>query len=133
MIRAVADSHAMLWYIFTDPRLSHTARRTIENAMASGDQIAISSITLAEIIYLSEKGRVHSDTFTRLLLALENPDPLFVEVPFDRHIAEAMRKVERNEIPDLPDRIIAATGLHLGVPVITADRKIRLSGVSTIW
>ena len=82
---------------------------------------------------MSEKGRVHSDTFTRLLLALENPDPLFVEVPFDRHIAEAMRKVERNEIPDLPDRIIAATGLHLGVPVITADRKIRLSAVSTIW
>lgn len=133
MIQAVADSHAMHWYIFTDSRLSDTARKIIERTAANGNQIAISSITLAEIIYLSEKGRIHSDTFTRLLLALERPDPLFVEAPFDRHIAEAMTKVDRNEIPDLPDRIIAATGLHLGVPIITADRKITNSSVSTIW
>lgn len=133
MIQAVADTHAILWYMFADSRLSHTAQRTMESIAANGEQIALSSITLAEIIYLSEKGRLHSDTLTRLLLALESVDPLFIEIPFDRHIAEAMTKVSRNEIPELPARIIAATGLHLGVPVITADRKIQNSMVSTIW
>ncbi len=133
MIAAVADSHAIHWYIFADRRLSHTARSTIEAAVANGQQIAISAITLAEIIYLSENGRVHSATFTRLLLALESADPLFVEIPFDRHIAQAMRRVEREEIPDLPDRVIAATALHLSVPLITADKKIQLSTINTIW
>jgi predicted nucleic acid-binding protein len=33
----------------------------------------------------------------------------------------------------MPDRIIAATALHLGVPVITRDRKIRASNLKSIW
>ena len=33
----------------------------------------------------------------------------------------------------MPDRIIAATALHLGVPVISRDGKIRASTVATIW
>ena len=36
-------------------------------------------------------------------------------------------------IRDMPDRIIAATALTLGVPVISRDSKIQLSSVSTIW
>jgi predicted nucleic acid-binding protein len=54
------------------------------------------------------------------------------ELPFDRHIAEAMRRVDRSQVPDLPDRIIAATALYQRVPLISRDRKIRLSGVSTL-
>jgi hypothetical protein len=34
--------------------------------------------------------------------------------------------------PDLPDRVIAATALHFGVPVINRDRKIRSSNIETI-
>jgi predicted nucleic acid-binding protein len=33
----------------------------------------------------------------------------------------------------MPDRIIAATALHLGLPLISRDRKIQLSSVPTIW
>ena len=56
MIRAVADTHAVVWYLYDDPRLSETARATIEAAAASGEQVAFSSITLAEIVYLAERG-----------------------------------------------------------------------------
>ncbi|MDY7076564.1 MAG: hypothetical protein SXV54_06520 [Chloroflexota bacterium] len=44
-----------------------------------------------------------------------------------------MRQVPREQVPDLPDRVIAATALYLGVPLISRDRKIRLSDVTTIW
>ena len=54
MLRAVADTHAVIWYIFADSRLSVTARTTIEDIAAEGNQVAFSSITLAEIVYLSE-------------------------------------------------------------------------------
>jgi predicted nucleic acid-binding protein len=58
---------------------------------------------------------------------------VLIEVPFDRHVAQALRKVERSQVPDLPDRIIAATALHLGLPLISRDGKIQLADVNTIW
>jgi PIN domain nuclease of toxin-antitoxin system len=36
-------------------------------------------------------------------------------------------------VPDLPDRVVAATAHLHGVPLISRDRAIRLSGLSTIW
>ncbi len=133
MLRAVADTHTVIWYLFADERLSATARAAIEEATASGDQIALSSITLAEIVYLSEKGRVAPATLDRLLTAMDRENAALVEIPFDHHIALALRKVERGQIPDLPDRIIAATALHLGLPLISRDRRIQVAGLNTIW
>jgi len=33
----------------------------------------------------------------------------------------------------MPDRIVAATAVHFGVPVISRDGRIRASSVQTIW
>ena len=133
MLRSVADTHAVIWYIFRDVRLSATARNTIEQIAAEGNQVAFSSITLAEIVYLSERGRIDAATLDRLLRAIDSENALLVEIPFDRNIAQALMRVERSQIPDLPDRIIAATALYLGLPLISRDRRIQLSDVNTIW
>ncbi|MBW4626121.1 MAG: PIN domain-containing protein [Brasilonema octagenarum HA4186-MV1] len=133
MLRAVADTHTVIWYIFADARLSITARSMIAQIASAGDQVAFSSITLAEIVYLSEKGRISALTLERLLAVVDTTDAVLAEVPFDRHIAQALRLVERTQVPDLPDRIIAATALYLGVPVISRDCKIKLSSRNTIW
>jgi predicted nucleic acid-binding protein len=37
---------------------------------------------------------------------------------------EAMRQVPRAQVPDLPDRIVAATAAYLRVPVISRDGRI---------
>lgn len=133
MLCAVADTHVIIWYIFADLRLSVVARNTIEQIAAEGNQVAFSSITLAEIIYLIERGRIDVSTFDRLLEAVEGDNALLVEIPFDRNIAQALRQVDRVQIPDLPDRIIAATALYLDVPIISRDRRIQLSDIDTIW
>lgn len=133
MLRAVADTHAIIWYLYDDSRLSATARTVIEEAAAAGDQIGLSSITLAEIIYLSEKGRIHPDVFERLLTALDQPGAVLQDLPFDRSVAAAMPMISRNQVPDLPDRVIAATAERYEVPLISRDRQIILSGLSTIW
>jgi len=132
-IRAVADTHTVLWYLYDDPRLSQAAEALMDAIDAAGDQIAVSSITLAEMIYLTEKGRIAAEAMERVLTTLDQPDATLVDFPFDRAIAEAMRRIERSQVPELPDRIVAATGLHLGVPVISRDHKIRSSIVATIW
>ena len=95
--------------------------------------MAFSSITLAEIVYLSERGRINSATLDLLLTEVESDDALLVEIPFDRNIALTLRQVDRSQIPDLPDRIIAATALYLNVPIISRDRRIQLSSIDTIW
>ncbi|MEP0885574.1 type II toxin-antitoxin system VapC family toxin [Trichocoleus sp. ST-U3] len=133
MLRAVADTHAVIWYIFGDARLSVIARNTIEQIAAEGNQVAFSSITLAEIVYLSERGRIDAATLNRLLRAVDGENAVLAEVPFDRNIAQSLMRVERLQIPDLPDRIIAATALYLGLPLISRDRKIQLSDIETIW
>jgi predicted nucleic acid-binding protein len=33
----------------------------------------------------------------------------------------------------MPDRIIAATALHLGLPLVTRDARIVASGINTVW
>jgi PIN domain nuclease of toxin-antitoxin system len=133
MIRAVADTHTVIWYLFRDSRLSDVARTTIEDAAANGEQVAFSSITLAEIVYLAERGRIRAETLEHLLQAVEGEGVVLVEIPFDRTIAQAMVNIPRSEVPDLPDRMIAATADYLDVPVISRDSMIRASRIGTIW
>jgi PIN domain nuclease of toxin-antitoxin system len=133
MTRAGADTHTVIWYLYNDARLSPTARTWFEDASAAGEQVALSSITLAEMVYLIEKGRIDTAALTRLTAELDAADTVLVEVPFDRHVAQARGRVPRSEVPDLPDRIIAATALHLGIPIISRDREIQSSGLTTIW
>lgn len=98
MIAGVADTHAALWYLFDDPRLSFPAKTFIDQAAKSGRKVIISVISLVET-----------------------------------GIVDAMRQVPRADIPDMPDRIVAATAVYFGVPVISRDGKIRSSSVQTIW
>ena len=48
-------------------------------------------------------------------------------------IVDAMRKIPRAAVPDMPDRIVAATALYFGVPVISRDHRIQSSALQTIW
>lgn len=133
MLRAVADTHAVIWYLYDDPRLSEVARATIEETVAAGDSIGFSTITLAETLYLGEKGRIHPDGFNRLLALLEEPGAVLTGLAFNHAVAAAMPAIDRRQVPDLPDRIIAATAKRHNVPLISRDRRIRLTGLPTIW
>jgi PIN domain nuclease of toxin-antitoxin system len=78
MIAGVADTHAGLWYLFGDPHLSPAAKLAIETAARSRQKIAVSAITLAEIVYLVEKGRIRASAYDDLQDALRNPNHVFL-------------------------------------------------------
>lgn len=45
-----------------------------------------------------------------------------------------MIEIPRATVPDMPDRIIAATALHLDLPLITSDTDIRkLTNIEVVW
>jgi len=129
----VADTHAALWYVLKNPRLSLTAKSFIEDAASAGLSIAVSAISLAEIVYLVEKKRLPESAYDDLKLVLNDPTRVLKEIQVSAGVVEAMRQVSRESVPDMPDRIIAATGVFLRVPVISRDGLIRASGIKTIW
>jgi len=90
-------------------------------------------MTIVELQYLIEKGRLPEAALERLDAALDNPNSALVMAPLDRAVARAMASIARDAVPDMPDRVIAATALYLGVPLVTKDGRIRMASVSTIW
>ena len=133
MIAGVADTHAAIWHLFDDPQLSVAARKFIDDAAVARRKIALSPISLAEVVYLIEKNRLPMAAYTDLRKALNDPNHVLEEVPFTMEIVEAMQRVARNEVPDMPDRIVAATAVYRGVQVTSRDRRIRSADLHTVW
>jgi PIN domain nuclease of toxin-antitoxin system len=133
IISAVADTHAALWHLFDDARLSAAAEGFINEAAAARRKIAISTISLAEVVYLIEKNRLPSSAYDELTQVLADPEHVFTEAVFTAAIVQAMRQVPRDEVPDMPDRMVAATAVYFDVPVISRDRRIRAASLKTIW
>lgn len=53
MIRAVADTHTLIWYLFGDSRLSTSAREFIDTTASEGHQVGVSAISRDGAIRLS--------------------------------------------------------------------------------
>jgi PIN domain nuclease of toxin-antitoxin system len=133
VIAGVADTHAAHWYLLNAPRLSANARQFMTNAANAGAVILLSSISLVEIVYLVEKGRLPFSAYEDLKAAIYNPHHVLKEAPLNSGIVESMRKVPRADVPDMPDRIVAATAVYYGVPIISRDGCIRTANLQTVW
>jgi len=133
VIVGVADTHTALWYLHKNPRLSVTARTFMDDAAQAGHDIALSPISLAEIVYSVEKNRLPVTAYEALKAALADPEYVIEEAPFTAEVVEAMRQVPRAEVPDMPDRVVAATAVYLQVPVISRDGRMKSSKIQTVW
>jgi len=81
-----------------------------------------------------EKNRIKVSVLARLEQELDEPNPMVVVTSLDRSIFNALASIPRSTVPDMPDRIIAATALALGLPLVTRDTEIRkLTNVTTVW
>jgi PIN domain nuclease of toxin-antitoxin system len=99
MITAVADTHTAVWYLFNNPQLSAAARQAIEKALQDGNQIGVSSISLTELVYLAEKGRIPATAVKDLIQSLFDPEYPLHELPVDASIAAQMSPVGRDGTP----------------------------------
>jgi len=133
MIVAIADTHTTIWYLFSDSRLGKAASDFIDSAVVKGGHIGVSAISVAELIYLVEKGRIPASAVRDLQNATANPQAVLQYVPLDEHVAMKMADIPRQDLPDLPDRVVAARALFYKVPVLSRDGRIRSSDIETIW
>ncbi len=129
----VLDTHSVLWYLENSRELSAAAREKIESAIAEGRAVHISAISLIEIIYLVERRKLPEEALARFRKAINDPGTGLSIAPVNAAVANAIEDVPRSAVPDMPDRIIAATAIHLGVPLVTRDRRLQSTTIQTIW
>jgi len=125
----VVDTMAIVLYL-EQRRLSSTVKILFEQTEQNQVNIFIPAMVLAEVLYLSEKGRIFIgiNDIKQLIANYSH----FQICSLDFSIIEATYKI--NDIKELHDRVIAATAFHLDVPLITNDPIIAQSQfVETIW
>jgi PIN domain nuclease of toxin-antitoxin system len=76
---------------------------------------------------------VPPEALQMLEVALIDEASGMVVVPLDTAVAETLHKIPRSAVPEMPDRIIAATAAYLQAPLVTRDRRLRSAGIQTIW
>jgi PIN domain nuclease of toxin-antitoxin system len=130
---AVTDTHGLIWHLEDDPRLGSNARATFEACDRGEIIIYVPTICLVELVYLQEKGRIPANFKGRFDALMQAGTSGLISVDVTVDIVDAVSHVPRTDVPDMPDRIIAATAMHLGLPLISRDSKIQVSNVHTIW
>lgn len=134
MSAIVADTHAIVWYLSKPEKLSQIAIQTLDQASQSGQLIYISAISIVELQYLIERNRIDIAVLDRIIQNIRSPVFSIEIVSLSLKISIELANIDRAIVPDMPDRIIAATALSLNLPLIICDRKIRAcSTIQTIW
>ena len=127
------DTCALVFDALAPERLSAEALRAIEEGEENGS-LACCDISLWEIAMLIARGRLDPGTdalsFLKLLLAFRAIRSL--------SITPEIAKISANDAlfahHDPADRIIAATALHFGGPLVTCDQALRaVKGLKIIW
>lgn len=130
----VADTHTILWYLSGNKRLSAKAKKIFKQAQMGRSQVIIPSITLVETIFLVQREKVDRDILNLLLRLSENPRESIYIYSLHKAVVLTLGDFGPAAVPELADRIIAATARYLGAPLLTRDNVIQSSSlVETIW
>lgn len=127
------DTHAWVWWVTADRRLSRAARRAIDGAVAS-DALWLSLISVWEVAKKAEKGQ----------LVLDRPLDDWLDAATNQpglRLAELTRPIlaESCRLPspfhgDPADQIIVATARDRDAIIVTKDQQIQqYAHVRSLW
>jgi PIN domain nuclease of toxin-antitoxin system len=125
-VRLLIDTHALLWWLSDDPRLSYRAQAVISNPE---NDVFISACAGYEIAYKQSLGKLppSPENLSRLLLR-EGIQSLPVSLGHALAAGEL-----RGPHRDPWDRIMMAQALAEHCHVVTADRVFSEYGIPVIW
>jgi len=126
------DTHVVIWLAQDYRRISAAARAAVAEARKRNRGLAISDITLLEIVRLANHGRINLIPDEETVLS--QIETQFIVLPITVSIAMQAYDLPARYPNDPVDRIIGATALIEDIPLITADREIRKSrAIPAIW
>jgi len=130
---AVTDSHALIWYAMgPGRRLGRIARSLFARAERGEGTIYVPTLVLVEIAEAIRGGGLRFDGgFSRWLNGLLSSGH-FVAADLDADVV--IRAEGLYAIRERGDRLIAATAVHLGCPLISRDPALsRVPSLTTVW
>lgn len=134
MEKYLADTHALVWYMEDDHRLGQEARAVLEKMNDGSALIFLSLMSLLEMDYLIQKKKI-SPKLPDLILQEAKPAHSALQiVDIGLSLYPWFLEVPSSVIPELPDRILAATALSLSCPLITKDSVLsRWKKLEVVW
>ena len=128
-MKALVDTHALLWWLFDDRRLSGRARQVLEDGT---NEILVSSASGWEIMTKHRLGKLpHAGEAVRDLRgAVQRAgfEPLSISLD---HAIEAGRLASPHRDPF--DRMLAAQSRLEKIPLVTDDKIFATLSVPTLW
>ncbi len=128
-MRVLLDSHALVWFLDGDRRLSNRARAAIE---ADDAIVCISAVTAWEISSKVRLGKwpEAASLATSLATVIAQFGFVTLSVTIDHALAAGFLAGQHR---DPFDRMLAAQGLVEGIPIVTADPAIGSLGADVLW
>ena len=135
------DTHVLIWWANGDrQRLSATAVAAIDAAIESAGQpggspgLLVSAISCWEVAMLVNRGRLALSLDVERWLALLASHPAVRLLALDPTVAVAATRLPEPFHADPADRLLVAQARELGIPLLSADSKIRSYGpVRSLW
>jgi len=128
-VKYLLDTHAVVWLFEGSAKLGSKAKRALSGL--TGEDIAISDITLLELALLSKRNVIALQPDAKRWLAAVALD--LTVLPINAAIADAATSLDLPQ-GDPFDRVIVATAKSYDLLLITKDRDITASKlVATLW
>ena len=129
----VLDTHTWIWFISKPEVLSKQATKALSAAVEE-KSVLISSISAWEVALLVTKKRLTLSLDVTDWIAKSENLPFIQFIAVSNSIAIKSVNLPQPLHPDPADRIIIATALSAGVPLVTKDKKLlNYPHVKTIW
>jgi PIN domain nuclease of toxin-antitoxin system len=128
-VRVLLDTHAFLWWVLEDSRLSATARETIVDPDV---EVLVSPVSAWEIAIKTADGRLELPEQPRPYVLSRMAANDFHELPIT--VEHCLRTADLPPIHRDPfDRLLVAQAREEDIPLVTGDPAITRYDVETIW
>jgi PIN domain nuclease of toxin-antitoxin system len=123
-LKLLLDTHAIIWWLRDDARLSREAKR----AIATADLVWVSAASGWELAIKAARGRLRLAEPLHITIATDQ----FTELPLTVRHAEEMARLPPHH-GDPHDRALIAQARLEGATIVTHDRAFEAYGVPVIW
>ena len=125
----LADTVTVIRHFSGVGRIGQKARTILEGVEEGDHHLFLSTVSLVEILYLSEKNRIMINLGESLDIIDDSANYSIVDLT-----TKIVKFAEKIDFPEIFDRLIMSTARSLDIPILTSDKAIRNSGiVEVIW